>query len=274
MSIRTVVRLAAVASACALAGISWPGGAAASPPVGTFSTDIRVGNSGTLGGTATFVRTLQADGTEVLVAQAHLLRPSVKSSICLSHDPFIHRRSWDTCPQKIEQTSEVSYTLSLGTEYVGSVVHVQFRVRMPERPNKPDLANGYAGWHPTRHPDDQYGEVALPALTAPSPSPTPTTSPTGSPSASPTVSPSASPSASPTVSPTAAASASSAGSPTAGPTPSAASSGVAGATLGPIAVNAGSGGGAAPRPPVFLAILLVAGLALAATSGRRLARRG
>lgn len=256
--------------ACALGAVVLHGGPAAAASTATLTTDVRVGNSGTLGGTATFVRTVQADGTEVLVAQAHLLRPSVKSSICLSHDPFIHRRSWDTCPQKIEQTSEVSYTLSLGTEYVGSVVHVQFRVRMPERPNKPDLANGYAGWHPTRHPDDQYGEVALPALTAPSPSPTPTTSPTGSPTASPTVSPSASP----TVSPTAAASASSAGSPTAGPTPGAASSGVAGATLGPIAVNAGSGGGAAPRPPVFLAVLLVAGLALAATSGRRLARRG
>jgi len=259
MSIRTVVRLAAVASVCALAGVSWPGGAAASPPVGTFSTDIRVGNSGTLGGTATFVRTLQADGTEVLVAQAHLLRPSVKSSICLSHDPFIHRRSWDTCPQKIEQTSEVSYTMSLGTEYVGSVVHVQFRVRMPERPNRPDLANGYAGWHPARHPDDQYGEVALAAVSA-SPSTSPTS--TASPSTTPTPTASASPEASPTPGQSASAS----------PRSSGVSAETASSTLAPISVNAGSGGGAAPRLPVLPLALLVAGLALAVASGRRLAR--
>lgn len=258
MSIRTAVRLTAVACACALVGISWPGGAAASPPVGTYTTDVRVGNSGTLGGTATFVRTLQADGTEVLVAQAQLLRPSVKSSICLSHDPFIHRRSWDTCPQKTEQTSVVSYTLSLGTEYVGSVVHIQFRVRMPERPNKPDLANGYAGWHPTRHPDDQYGEVALAA--SPSPSPTSTASPRPSPTS--TTSPSAETSATATQS----------------PSPSPASSGVsaetASSTLAPVSVNAGSGGGAAPRLPVLPLVLLMAGLALAVMSGRRLARSG
>lgn len=264
--------------ACALGAVVLHGGPALAASTATLTTDVRVGNSGTLGGTATFQRTLQADGTEVLVARAQVLRPSVESSICLSDQPFRHRQDWQPCPHKTEQTSDVSYSMPLGTMYAGRVLHVQFRIRMPEFPDRPDLANGYAGWHPAGTSEDQYGEVALAVPTAPSPSPTPTTSPTGSPTtsptASPTVSPTTSPTASPSTSPTASASATSGGSPTPGPTPSAASSGVAGATLGPIAVNAGSGGGAAPRPPVFLVVLLVAGLALAATSGRRLARRG
>lgn len=259
MSIRTAARLASAAGI--IAALCWQGGPAAADSTVSVSDDIRVGNSGTLGGTATFTRTLRGDGTEVLVARAHVLRTSVKSSMCLSHDAFIHRRSWDTCPQKIEQTSDVSYTQDLGTDYLGSVVHIQFRVRMPEFPDKPDLANGYAGWHPVRHLDDQYGEVAVPPLAV---SPSPSTSPTGSPSGTP--SPSASPSASPNTGGTAS------------PSPTAAASGVAGETAGgsgalvPTGVNAGSGGGAAPGWPVLPSVLSLAGLGLAAESGRRLAR--
>lgn len=268
MSIRTAARLAVAAGM--LVGLSWQAGPAAADSSVSVSDEIRVGNSGTLGGAATFLRTLRDDGTEELVARAHLLRPSVKSSICLSHDPFIHRRSWDTCPQKIEQTSDVTYTLNLGTEYAGSVVHIQFRVRMPEFADKPDLANGYAGWHPVRHPDDQYGEVAIPPLGA-SPSPSSSPSPSISPSPSTTSSPSGSPS--PSTSPTASPSPSG----TVSPSPSSTSgsgvlSNTASAGLAPTAVNAGSGGGAAPRPPLLPALLLLGGLGLAAASGRRLAR--
>lgn len=257
MSIHTFSRLALVGTV--LGALLLPAGPAAAASTVTLTTDIRVGDSGTPGGTATFSRTLQADGTEVLVAQGHLLRSSVESNVCLSHSRFNHRQDWHGCPNKIEQTAEVSYTLNLGTDYVGSVLHIQFRVRMPEFPNRPDLANGYANWHSTGHKGnvgDQYGEVALAAPTAaPSPSPSPTAAPSPSPTAAP--SPSAGPSPGSTASPTAAA------------------SGVSAAEafpFTPTGVNAGNGGDAAPRPPVLPMLFLLGGLGLAVASARRLVR--
>jgi len=244
MSIHTFRRLALVSGA--LGALLLPGAPATAAPTGTLTTDVRVGNSGTLGGTATFSRTLQADGTEVLVARAHLLRPSVESSLCLSHNAFGHRADWSSCPNKTEQTIDVIYSLNLGTQYAGSVLHLQFRIRMPEFPNRPGLANGYAGWHPPRQRKDQYGEVALAAPTA---SPTPSPSPTASPSAG--------------RSPTAT------NSPTSG-------SGVSAAEafpFTPTGVNAGNGGGAAPPSPVVPVLLLIGGLGLTVASARRLVRR-
>ena len=263
MLTRTAARLGLATALLGVAG--WQAGPAAAAETVSVTSEIRVGNSGTLGGTVTFTRTLQADGTEVLVAQAHLLRTSVESSMCLSHHAFTRFQPWDNCPHKTEQTTEVSYTVNLGTEYVGSVLHIQFRVRMPEFPNKPGLANGYAGWHAPRHEPgqnlDQYGEVAIPPLGV-TPSPTPTGSPSPSPSL--TGSPSPTPSSTGSPSPSASPSPGGSGSPSPSPTAS--------GPLVPTGVNAGSGGAAAPGWPVFPSVLVLAGLGLAAESGRRLAR--
>jgi hypothetical protein len=275
MLTRTAARLGLATALLGFAG--WQAAPAAAAETVSVTSDIRVGDSGTLGGTVTFTRTLQADGTEVLVAQAHLLRTSVESSLCLSHHAFTRFQPWDNCPHKTEQTTDVSYTVNLGTEYVGSVLHIQFRVRMPEFPNKPGLANGYAGWHAPRHERgqnlDQYGEVPIPppgVTPSPTPSstgsPSPTPSSTGSPSPTPSSTGSPSPTPSSTGSPSPSVSASPGGSGSPSPSPTASG------PLVPTGVNAGSGGGAAPGWPVFPSVLVLAGLGLAAESGRRLAR--
>lgn len=267
MSISTALRLAG--AGCALSALILQSSPASADTTVSLTTDVRVGNSGTWGGTATFDRTMRADGTEVLLARAHVARPSVESSICLSPEAFRHRADWTACPNKTEQTTDVSYSLDLGRSYAGRVLHVQFRVRMQEFPNRPGEANGYAGWRPPSRSGgqhvDQYGEVALAApAAAPSPSGSPSSSPSSSPS--PTASPTASGSPGPSATP---------GTPSASPaSPLPLPSGVEAASLAPTGVNAGTGGGAAPRSRALPIVLLLAGLGLTLVSGRRLTGGG
>jgi hypothetical protein len=142
---RAVARtLTTVAVAVAVAALS------AAPALAAVTVPIQIGSKGETVGTATFTRTLQGDGTEVIAMALDVTgsgRTLEEVHVCVGGTPFTDRVPPGKCRFGFSGLSGTVFTrnLDLGTGYVGKPVCLQPHMAVVATTGGAS-DTGYAGW--------------------------------------------------------------------------------------------------------------------------------
>lgn len=131
---------------------------------GTTTVDIKVstGNKAEVVGTATFTRSINADGTETLTIDLSVPGGIDESHVCLSGEPFTSRVAAGSCAYAQGSTGTTArYVIPLGTTYVGDPLYAQVHVVTGDN-------TAFAGW---QDGNPFYGNVRIEAVIGTNPVP-------------------------------------------------------------------------------------------------------
>lgn len=156
-----------LAGGVSLLVLTGAGIAAAATPETAVTVTVQAGNSGAVVGSATLVRSALPNGSEHLQAQLSTSRAGGGdgSHLCLSAVPWQAKADFPSCTyaNPSMRQSEFTYSINLGTTWVGKVLNIQLQTRVQKVGSATHTENAYAGWqaHGNTQEGDQYGQVSL-----------------------------------------------------------------------------------------------------------------